>query len=139
MYTIGDEFEYDVNESLEYFTCIGEFPYAGIEYLICENEYGIKKVFFYDDDDLILVEDEDEEENVLDSFQEESYKINEKEFNWYEENDYNDFDPAFNDDNGLEDNYIEDDMGLLNDYSDEDDEDIDTFLDDLFDDEKFEN
>ncbi|ACZ01501.1 hypothetical protein [Streptobacillus moniliformis] len=132
MYTIGDEFEFDVNDSLEYFICIGEFAYSGIEYLICENEYGIKKVFFYDDEELILVEDEDEEENVLDNFQEESYK-NEKEFTWYEENDYNDFEPPFNDENVLEDNYIEEDMELLNDYSDE--EDINTFLDDLFDDE----
>ncbi|WP_156299794.1 hypothetical protein [Streptobacillus canis] len=136
MYTIGDEFEFDVNDSIEYFTCVGEFPYAGVEYLICENEYGIKKVFFYEDDELILVEDEDEEESILDNYQEESYKMDEKGFEWYEENEYSDFDSSFNDDNGLvEDNFIEDDMELLNDYSDEDDEDIDTFLDDLFDDE----
>ena len=50
MYTTGSEFDYEIDGNIEYFTCIGETVYSGIEYLICESEDGMKKVFFYEEE-----------------------------------------------------------------------------------------
>lgn len=43
MYIAGDEFEYETNEGIEYLTCISEYNLDGIDYIICENEDGVKK------------------------------------------------------------------------------------------------
>ena len=51
MYTTGSEFDYEIDGNIEYFTCIGETVYSGIEYLICESEDGMKKVFFYEEEE----------------------------------------------------------------------------------------
>lgn len=132
MYIAGDEFEFEVNDVMEYFTCLGEYHYSGIDYLICENEDGVKRAFYYEsDDELILVEDEEEEEDIIDSYNEESYKMEEKNFEFWEENEYSGFD-GFNDD--TLDDIVEDDIKFLEDYDDADEE-IDDFLDDLFSDE----
>lgn len=139
MYSIGDEFEFEINEINEYFTCLGEFSYAGGEYLICENEDGVKRVFSYDlsDEELILIDDEEEEENILDHFQEETYKMEEKPFDFWEENDFSNYESFQEEDDNLEEEHISDDedMEFLDSYSD--DESINEFVDDLFDDDFF--
>ena len=48
MYSAGEEFEKIINGDEEYFTCLANITIDEKEYLICENESGIKKVFFYD-------------------------------------------------------------------------------------------
>ena len=78
MYTIGSEFDYEIDGNIEYFTCIGETIYAGIEYLVCESEDGMKKVFYYEEEDLELVDDEEEEEAIIDHYQEEAFNLKKK-------------------------------------------------------------
>jgi len=57
MYSAGEEFEKIINGDEEYFTCLANITVDEKEYLICENESGIKKVFFYDtnEEDLVLL------------------------------------------------------------------------------------
>ncbi len=133
MYTTGSEFDYEIDGNIEYFTCIGETIYSGIEYLICESEDGMKKVFFYEEEELELVDDEEEEESIIDHYQEEAFKLEEKEFEYWEDNDFtSDYDGYT--DEGLDSDSVieEDDMVFL---GEENDEEIDDFLDELFEDE----
>ncbi|CAM3389313.1 hypothetical protein [Pseudostreptobacillus hongkongensis] len=139
MYTIEDEFEYEIDGSIEYFTCIAEHTYLGVEYLICESEDGTRRVFYYDndmtDEKLNLIDDEEEEETILDNYQEELYKSEEKSFEYWEDNDYTSDYEGFDNDTDLDDeeHLGDDEMVFLDDY--EEDEELDEFLDDLFDDE----
>ena len=139
MYTIEDEFEYEIDGSIEYFTCIAEHNYLGVEYLICESEDGTRRVFYYDndmtDERLNLIDDEEEEETILDNYQEELYKSEEKSFEYCEDNDYTSDYEGFDNDTDLDDeeHLGDDEMVFLDDY--EEDEELDEFLDDLFDDE----
>ena len=116
MYTTGSEFDYEIDGNIEYFTCIGETVYSGIEYLICESEDGMKKVFFYEEEELELVDDEEEEE-----------------IEYWEDNDFTSDYDGYTDENLDSDSVIEeDDMVFL---GEENDEEIDDFLDELFEDE----
>ena len=65
MYSAGEEFEKVINGDEEYFTCLANINVDEKEYLICENESGIKKVFFYDtnEEDLILLEEDEEDDD----------------------------------------------------------------------------
>ena len=133
MYTIGSEFDYEIDGNIEYFTCIGETIYAGIEYLVCESEDGMKKVFYYEEEDLELVDDEEEEAAIIDHYQEEAFKLEEKEFEYWEDNDFtSDYDGYTDESLDNDSNLEEDDMVFL---GDENDEEIDDFLDELFEDE----
>ena len=86
MYSAGEEFEKTINDDLEYFTCLANITVDDREYLICENESGVKKVFFYDsnEEDLILME-EDEEDEVLEVWEEEYYNEDKDYMYWNEE------------------------------------------------------
>lgn len=146
MFSTGDEFELEIDGYTEYYNCIGEYLYQGIEYLICENEFGIKKVLYYssdyvgdEEDSLTHVDDEELEEEILDSFQENMYKSEEKSFSyWEEENDFDDDIDNFSEDvmDDLE-IHDEDEMDFIQDYSYED-IDLDDFIDGLLEDEDFE-
>ena len=47
MYSAGEEFEKVINGDEEYFTCLANITVDEKEYLICENESGIKKSFLF--------------------------------------------------------------------------------------------
>ena len=132
MYSAGEEFEKVINGDEEYFTCLANITVDEKEYLICENESGIKKVFFYDtnEEDLILLE-EDEEDEVLEIWEEEYYDRDKDYMYWNE--DFGEYDKVGKEDeefSGLDNVDMDeiDDMEEINDYN-EDEEDIDEFLD----------
>ena len=43
MYSVGEEFEKMIDDDIEYFTCLANITIKEKEYLICENEAGLKR------------------------------------------------------------------------------------------------
>ena len=140
MYSAGEEFEKTINDDLEYFTCLANITVDDREYLICENESGVKKVFFYDsnEEDLILME-EDEEDEVLEVWEEEYYNEDKDYMYWNEE--FGEYD-KIKDENesfsGLEEIEDGESEDILADFEDdlgglEEEEDLDEFLNSLLD------
>ena len=137
MYSAGEEFEKIINGDEEYFTCLANITVDEKEYLICENESGIKKVFFYDtnEEDLILLE-EDEEDEVLEIWEEEYYDRDKDYMYWNE--DFGEYDKNENVDGEFDESNFDslnDDENEFFDEEETDDEDLSEFLDDFFDDE----
>ncbi len=140
MYSAGEEFEKTINDDLEYFTCLANITVDDREYLICENESGVKKVFFYDsnEEDLILME-EDEEDEVLEVWEEEYYNEDKDYMYWNEE--FGEYD-KIKDENesfsGLEEIEDGESEDILADFEDdlgglEEEEDLDEFLNSFLD------
>ena len=140
MYSAGEEFEKTINDDLEYFTCLANITVDDREYLICENESGVKKVFFYDsnEEDLILME-EDEEDEVLEVWEEEYYNEDKDYMYWNEE--FGEYD-KIKDENesfsGLEEKEDGESEDILADFEDdlgglEEEEDLDEFLNSFLD------
>lgn len=121
MYSIGEEFEFLVDNIMENFVCIGTIKTKDSEYIICENDYGIKKAFlFNEDDEELKILSKEDEENVI-----ESYERNELE----EEPDYSELYDDYEDDKLSE---QEDEFDLIDDeseFSDFDNVDLDLDLD----------
>ncbi len=141
MYSVGEEFEKLINGDEEYFTCLANVTVDDKEYLICESEEGLKRVFFYDpnEEDLFLLE-EDEEDEILEVWEEEYYEEDKDYMYWNEEFGEYDEVKAEGDFDGLEE--VEDEEGesrlMTFDESEDDEEveeDIDKFLSNLLDDE----
>lgn len=140
MYSVGEEFEKLIEEDLEYFTCIANFNIGEKEYLICENENGVKRVFFYDtiEEDIELLE-EDEADEVLEVWEEEYYGTDKDYMYWNEE--FGEYDEvttkeidSFEDITDETDGFVSDDEILeLDDEEEFDDEDLDDFLDEFLD------
>ena len=134
MYSAGEEFEKVINGDEEYFTCLANINVDEKEYLICENESGIKKVFFYDtnEEDLVLLE-EDEEDEILEIWEEEYYDRDKDYMYWNEEfgeyDEVKDEEQEFDD---IEEMEEDEDDDILVGY-DDDEEDIDEFLDEFLD------
>lgn len=63
MYSYGEEFTYNIDGNLEYFTALSTVKIKENEYIIAEDGYGEKKVFRFDEDEeeIILIDDEDYE------------------------------------------------------------------------------
>lgn len=140
MYSVGEEFEKLIEDDLEYFTCIANFNVGDKEYLICENENGVKRVFNYDtiEEDIILLE-EDEADEILEVWEEEYYGTDKDYMYWNEEfgeydeitkNDIESFDDLSDDTEG----FMEEMDGLFDedDSYDEDEEDLKDFLEEFF-------
>lgn len=135
MYSVGEEFEKLIEDDLEYFTCIANFNIGDKEYLICENENGVKRVFNYDtlEEELVLLE-EDEADEVLEVWEEDYYGTDKDYMYWNEEfGEYDEITP--NEKEG----YLEEIDDLSDDYDeydeyddyDEDEEDLNDFLDEF--------
>ncbi len=137
MYSIGEEFERVIEDDVEYLTCIGTVNIGSKEYIICENENGIKRVFHYDslEDDLEYVE-EDESDEVLETWEEDYYGVEKEYMYWNDES--GEYDQVEKEVSNLEDldlveeEFEDDDF----DFADDDD-DLDDFLDDFLDDDDF--
>ena len=138
MYSAGEEFEKVINGDEEYFTCLANITVDEKEYLICENESGIKKVFFYDtnEEDLILLE-EDEEDEVLEIWEEEYYDRDKDYMYWNE--DFGEYDKNENVDGEFDESNFDplndDENEFFENEEEADDEDLLEFLDDFLDDE----
>ena len=86
MYSAGEEFEKIINGDEEYFTCLANITIDEKEYLICENESGIKKEFGeYDEvkdenqdfDGLEEMEDEEDSEDIIVDYDEDEEDLDE--------------------------------------------------------------
>ena len=133
MYSAGEEFEKVINGDEEYFICLANITVDEKEYLICENESGIKKVFFYDtnEEELMLLE-EDEEDEILEVWEEEYYDGDKDYMYWNEEfGEYDEVKDENQDFDGLEEIEDEEDSDDTIMIYDEDEEDIDEFLDEF--------
>ena len=119
-----------IDDEIEYFTCLANITVGDKEYLICENESGIKRVFYYDvsEEELVTL-DEDEEDHILEIWDEDYYGTDKDYMYWNE--DFGEYDKV-KDETNLEDlsaepfNDLDDDIADFS--SDEDEEDLDDFL-----------
>lgn len=130
MYSVGEEFEKVIDDEMEYLTCLANITVGDKEYLICENESGVKRVFYYDvsEEELVTL-DEDEEDHILEIWDEDYYGTDKDYMYWNE--DFGEYDKV-KDETNLEDlsaelfNDLDDDIADFS--SDEDEEDLDDFL-----------
>lgn len=137
MYSIGEEFERVIEDDVEYLTCIGTVNIGSKEYIICENENGIKRVFHYDslEDDLEYVE-EDESDEVLETWEEDYYGVEKEYMYWNDES--GEYDQVEKEVSNLEDLDLVEEEFEDDDFDfDDDDDDLDDFLDDFLDDDDF--
>ena len=136
MYSAGEEFErYNEENELESFTCIANVNADGKEYLVCDDETGEKRIFLYDSIEEELKDlDEDEQERILEIWDEEYYGSDKDYMYWNEEfgeyDEVKDEEQDFDDIEEMEDEEDSDD--ILVGY-DDDEEDIDEFLDEFLD------
>ena len=86
MYSVGEEFEKVIDDEMEYFTCLANITVGDKEYLICENESGVKRVFYYDvsEEELVTL-DEDEEDHILEIWDEDYYGTDKDYMYWNED------------------------------------------------------
>lgn len=140
MYSFGEEFTYSVDDNLEYFTCLNTIEYDDKEYIIAENEYGIKKVFECDEDEEeIYMVDEDEEETILDIYERHVFENDQPNINYGLDEDDDDIDNYDSDNDGLSVIIDEDDQNYETEKLHDDErvfEDMDDFIDDFFEDEE---
>ena len=130
MYSVGEEFEKVIDDEMEYLTCLANITVGDKEYLICENESGVKRGFYYDvsEEELVTL-DEDEEDHILEIWDEDYYGTDKDYMYWNE--DFGEYDKV-KDETNLEDlsaepfNDLDDDIADFS--SDEDEEDLDDFL-----------
>ena len=130
MYSVGEEFEKVIDDEMEYLTCLANITVGDKEYLICENESGVKRVFYYDvsEEELVTL-DEDEEDHILEIWDEDYYGTDKDYMYWNE--DFGEYDKV-KDETNLEDlsaepfNDLDDDSADFS--SDEDEDDLDDFL-----------
>ena len=136
MYSAGEEFERINNEGdVEGYTCLSNITVGDKEYLVCDSETGEKKVFYYDSIEEELYDlDEDEEDQVLEIWNDEYYGSDKDYMYWNEEfgeyDEVKDEEQDFDDIEEMEDEEDSDD--ILVGY-DDDEEDIDEFLDEFLD------
>lgn len=143
MYSVGEEFEYQLEDGLEYYTCISIINYKNIEYLICENEYGVKKVFYYDiSEENIFPIDEDDEDTILDVYENELYSDDKEDYEYWEQ-DFDEYAEHEREDD-IDTGFIHNEEEILEEFEDDDfiiedeEDDLDDFLEDLFEDDDYE-
>lgn len=149
MYSTGDEFELKIDGNYENFVCLGTIKNKDCEFVICENDYGMKKVFIYNEDDEELKElnNSDFEDLLLESFERNALEEEPDYSEIYDEYEDHKFSNT-NDDDEDEFDYIDDDDKFIEDldldideidYIDDDEsmfDNLDGFIDDLIEDEE---
>ncbi|WP_068268635.1 hypothetical protein [Caviibacter abscessus] len=145
MYSFGEEFTYSIDDNLEYFTCLNTIEYDDKEYIIAENEYGIKKVFECDEDEEeIYMVDEEEEDTILDIYERNIFERDQPNINYGLDDDEDDIDTYDSENDGLSVIIDEDEQDFESEkiheenYEDDEEEvfeDMDDFIDDFFEDE----
>lgn len=146
MYSFGEEFTYSIDDNLEYFTCLNTVEYDDKEYIIAENEYGIKKVFECDEDEEeIYLVDEEDEDTILDIYERHIFESDQPTINYNLDDEEDDIDTYDTDNDGLsviidEDEHEFDSEKIINEDCENDEnvfDDIDDFIDDFFEDEDY--
>ena len=134
MYSAGEEFEKTNSEGdVEEYTCLSNITVGDKEYLVCDSETGEKKVFYYDSIEEELYDlDEDEEDQVLEIWNDEYYGSDKDYMYWNEEfGEYDEVKDEKQNFDGLEEMEDEEDSDDTIMIYDEDEEDIDEFLDEF--------
>ena len=131
MFSVGEDFEVAIDDINEYFNCIANLSLKGKEYIIAENEEGIKKVFLYDsnDDELTSLADE-EEEDILNIWEEDYYGVDKNYMFWNE--DYEDYDKPEKEELNYDDSDDSDTLQEVDDLE-ETEEDLEDFIENLLD------
>jgi len=117
MYSVGENFYYEIDdEEYEYFV-IGDMIIKGKEYIVAENEEHEKVVFLYDDleETVSKVEEEDEQEELLEFWENEFYGTSEENGLWDDEDLGSDFEEE-------EEDFV--DIDELDDFDEEEEEDM---------------
>lgn len=129
MYSYGDDFSYEIDGNLEYFTCLTTLKIKEFEYIVAENEFGNKKVFLIEDEDdeIISEVDEDDEETILDIYDRQI--MLDGEFYTTDDDDFNKFDELESSEDEY-DEFITEEM--LDEEVEIDDIEIDDILEELF-------
>ena len=131
MFSVGEDFEVMIDDMNEYFNCIANLTIKGKEYIIAENEEGVKRAFLYDsnDDEIIVIAD-DEEEDILTIWEEDYYGVDKDYMFWNE--DFEDFGKQPKEDLDYDDS-DSDDIHEVEDLDDESEEDLEDFIENLLD------
>jgi hypothetical protein len=75
MYSIGEYFQFEIEEDEFQFEVIGDMIMRGKEYIVVEDPEHEKKIFVYDDQEELLqyIDDEDEAHDLIDEWEAEYY------------------------------------------------------------------
>lgn len=119
MYSVGENFYYEIDdEEYEYYV-IGDMIIKGKEYLVAEDEDHNKKVFIYDDiaEEIQMIDGEEEQDELLEMWENEFYGTSEEIGIWADDEFNSDYD---DDEEEVEnEDYVE--IDGLTDFDDEDD------------------
>jgi DNA-directed RNA polymerase subunit delta len=113
MYSVGENFYFEIDGEEYEYSVIGDMITRGKEYLVAENEENEKVVFLYDDMEevVILVDSEEEQEALIELWENEFYGTS-GEVGFWDDDEYTD------DIEDEEEEYI--DIDGLNEFDDED-------------------
>lgn len=125
MYSIGENFFYELDGEEVEFSILGDMIIKGKEYLVTETLDNTKFVFIYDDEEetVTLLEDEEATDKLIETWETDFYGEVEDETLW-DDDEYESYDDS---DEEEEEDYVdyEDDVDFDDEYvEDDDDEDI---------------
>jgi len=123
MYSIGENFFYELEGEEVEFSILGDMIIKGKEYLITEDEDHNKSVFLYDDEEesVVLLEDDEEAEKLIETWETDFYGESEDETLWDDE-EYEDYEEEEEEEDYVD---YDDDVDFEEDeYVDGEDEDL---------------
>lgn len=122
MYSIGENFFYELDGEEVEFSILGDMIIKGKEYLVTETLDNTKLVFIYDDEEetVTLLEDEEATDKLIETWETDFYGEVEDETLW-DDDEYEAYDDT---DEEEEEDYVdyEDDVDFDEEYIEEDDE-----------------
>ncbi|MGM0509193.1 MAG: hypothetical protein ACQERZ_08570 [Fusobacteriota bacterium] len=120
MYSIGEEFNYDIKRKDRRLSVIGDFFINKKEYLVTEDEDQVKHIFVYNDEEVEYVQDTQKSKDLIRKWQDKYYgTANEVEL-W--DDNYNEEEIKVTKN---EENYVEDESNY------EESEDLNSYIDNL--------
>ena len=127
MYSIGENFFYELDGEEVEFSILGDMIIKGKEYLVTEDEDHNRFVFLYDDEDevVVLLEDEEQADKLIETWETDFYGETEDETLW-DDDEYDDYDDSEEEEVDYVD--YEDDVDFEDDeYIEEDEDEEDVF------------
>ena len=127
MYSIGENFFYELDGEEVEFSILGDMILKGKEYLVTEDEDHNRFVFLYDDEDevVVLLENEEQADKLIETWETDFYGETEDETLW-DDDEYDDYDDSEEEEVDYVD--YEDDVDFEDDeYIEEDEDEEDLF------------
>ncbi len=127
MYSIGENFFYELDGEEVEFSILGDMIIKGKEYLVTEDEDHNRFVFLYDDEDevVVLLENEEQADKLIETWETDFYGETEDETLW-DDDEYDDYDDSEEEEVDYVD--YEDDVDFEDDeYIEEDEDEEDLF------------